>query len=121
MRNPVFTLLDMQEALTRMIEVTNGIDLPTFSQEWILISVVRDQLMILGEAAKLVPPEICESHPDIPWSQLARTRDRLIHGYFKTDPQLLFVMATVRARALLPMLRIIVSEVQENSSCMNED
>jgi hypothetical protein len=83
MRNSVFFLEDMREALSRMIEVTNGIQFSDFNQNWVLISAVCDQIMILGEAAKNVPPEISNLYPEIPWSQLAGTRDRLIHGYFK--------------------------------------
>lgn len=112
MRNPFFFLEDMREALSRMIEVTNGIQVFDFNQNWVVISAVRDQIMILGEAAKQVPREISEKYPEIPWSQLARTRDRFIHGYFKTDPQLLYVMATVRAKILLPVISQIIADHQ---------
>ena len=95
-----------------MIEVTEGIPSSEFSQNWVMISAVRDQIMILGEAAKHIPSDICENYPEVPWSQLARTRDRLIHGYFKTDPQLLYVMATVRARNLLPVISQILYDLQ---------
>jgi uncharacterized protein with HEPN domain len=121
MRNSIFFLLDMQEALSRMIEVTKGITIIDFSQNWVLISAVRDQIMILGEAAKQVPPDICELYPDIPWSQLARTRDRLIHGYFKVDPNLLFMMATVRANILLPKITNIIIEMQKIIPDTNDD
>lgn len=115
MRDSCFFLRDMQEALNRMIEVTTDCVESEFSQNWILISAVRDQIMILGEAAKQIQPEICEQYPEIPWSQLARTRDRLIHGYFKTDTRLLFNMATVRARSLLPIVVQICSDIQNQS------
>lgn len=104
MRNTSFFLDDMREALIRMLEVTSDLEESEFTNNWILISAVRDQLMILGEAAKHIPPEIIEEYPDIPWSQLARTRDRLIHGYFRIDPHLLFIMAKVRAKILLPLI-----------------
>ncbi|HWQ66163.1 MAG TPA: HepT-like ribonuclease domain-containing protein [Methanospirillum sp.] len=82
MRHASFFLEDMKEALTRMIEATSDIGAHEFSQNWMLISAVRDQIMVLGEAAKQVPPDIRDQYPEIPWSQLARIRDQLIHGYF---------------------------------------
>jgi uncharacterized protein with HEPN domain len=42
-------------------------------------------LEILGEAAKQIPEAIREAQPQIPWRQMAGTRDRLIHGYFDVD------------------------------------
>lgn len=73
----------MREALSKMIEVTRGLQIEDFSSNWITISAVRDQVMILGEAAKHESPDITEQYPLVPWSQLAKTRDKLIHGYLK--------------------------------------
>lgn len=42
-------------------------------------------LEILGEAAKGVSAETRACHPQLPWSQMAATRDCLIHGYFSVD------------------------------------
>lgn len=45
-------------------------------------SAVVRQLEIIGEAAKRLSEEVKASTPDIPWREIAATRDRLIHGYF---------------------------------------
>ena len=42
-------------------------------------------LEIIGEAAKSVSAETREQYPDIPWKEIGGTRDRLIHGYFDVD------------------------------------
>ena len=42
-------------------------------------------LEIVGEASKKVSEEIRQRYPEIPWKQIAGTRDRLIHGYFDVD------------------------------------
>ncbi|MCS7338880.1 MAG: DUF86 domain-containing protein, partial [Verrucomicrobiae bacterium] len=36
-------------------------------------------LEIIGEAAKKIPAEFREGHPDLPWRLMAGMRDRLIH------------------------------------------
>lgn len=101
----------MKESLMRMTEVTENVNFAEFSNNWVLISAVRDQVMILGGAAKSIPEDVRIRYPVVPWSLLARTRDRLIHGYFKTDPRLLYSMATIRARELLPEVTMIESEL----------
>lgn len=40
---------------------------------------------IIGEAAKQVPDSIRQLQPSIDWRGIARMRDRLIHGYFGVD------------------------------------
>jgi len=40
---------------------------------------------VIGEAAKNIPPPIRDRYPDVPWSGLARMRDKLIHVYFGID------------------------------------
>ncbi|MBW1741320.1 MAG: DUF86 domain-containing protein [Deltaproteobacteria bacterium] len=46
--------------------------------------VIR-QIEIIGEATKRLSQEIKEKHPEIPWKDMARMRDKLTHGYFGVD------------------------------------
>jgi uncharacterized protein with HEPN domain len=48
-------------------------------------------LEVIGEAAKNVPPIVRKSHPEVHWSGLARMRDKLIHGYFGIDPEVVWL------------------------------
>ncbi len=57
------------------------------------LSLVR-LLEIIGEAARAVSPECREAHPHIAWKKMAGLRDRLIHGYF--DVNLDVVWETVK-------------------------
>ena len=47
-------------------------------------------LEIIGEAAKRVPDEVRGIHPGIDWRGMAGMRDRLIHGYFGVDHDLVW-------------------------------
>lgn len=65
-------------------------------------------LEIIGEATKRVPQEYRDAHPQIEWRSMAGMRDRLIHGYFGVDMQLVwevvaFRIPELRSR-LLPLL-----------------
>lgn len=45
---------------------------------------------IIGEAAKHVPDDFREKHSQIEWRAMAGMRDRLIHGYFGVDYELVW-------------------------------
>ena len=78
-------LRHMLDAAKRAIDFMQGrakSDLE--SDEQLSLAVVR-LLEILGEAAKNVSEDLRKDYPDIPWRQIAGTRERLIHGYFDVD------------------------------------
>ena len=59
-----------------------------------LQDAVARRLEIIGEAVKNLPPEITKKYPAVPWAEIAKMRDKLIHAYFGTDLQLTFRVVT---------------------------
>ena len=52
-------------------------------------AVIR-RLEIMGEAVKNIPEDYTRKYPGLPWKELARTRDKLAHGYFGVDLELVW-------------------------------
>ena len=48
------------------------------------LGVIR-LLEVLGEAANAVSRNTQEAHPEIPWRKMSGLRNRLIHGYFNVN------------------------------------
>jgi uncharacterized protein with HEPN domain len=57
-------------------------------------------LEVIGEATKRLPAGFRETHPEVDWRGMAGMRDRLIHGYFAVDYELVWEVATERVPAL---------------------
>lgn len=57
----------------------------TFMQDEMCQRAVVRSLEIIGEAGKNLTAECKILHPEIPWKLIAGTRDKLIHGYFEVD------------------------------------
>jgi uncharacterized protein with HEPN domain len=69
-------------------------------------------LMTIGEAAARIAndhKEFAAAHPDIPWAQMRGMRNRMAHGYFDIDLDI--VWQTVQSS--LPALQIHVAAALE--------
>ena len=66
-------------------------------------------LEIVGEAAVHVPESIRQQHPNIPWSAIISTRNRLVHGYDLVDYDIIWSTITEDLPALIAELQKIVS------------
>jgi uncharacterized protein with HEPN domain len=65
-------------------------------------------LEVLGEASKHVSEECRERYPELPWRRMARTRDRLIHGYDNLDNDIVWETVTLELPDVLAALEKIV-------------
>ena len=57
-------------------------------QDRMLLLALAKCIEILGEAASHVSGETRAMIPDIPWRSVIAMRNRLIHGYFDVDPDI---------------------------------
>lgn len=55
-------------------------------------SAVVRQIEIIGEAVKNLDAGLIARESAVPWRQIAGTRDRLIHAYFKVDLDAVWTM-----------------------------
>lgn len=72
-------------------------------------AVVRS-LEIIGEVVKSLPAEWRENYLAVPWKQIARMRDRLIHHYFDIDFE---VVGNVLESEIDPLASTVAKMLQE--------
>lgn len=80
-----------------------------FDGDIVLRRAVERSLEILGEAAKSVSAQLAARHPDVPWSEMAKVRDRLSHHYHRIDPAQLWMIATVEIPAVAEQLNALTA------------
>lgn len=55
----------------------------------LILDAVRVRLIEIGEAVKALPASLLAHESQVPWSDVAKMRDRLAHRYFDTSLALL--------------------------------
>ena len=66
---------------------------------------VLKNLEVIGEAAKRLPSESKDSHPEIAWRDIAGLRDIIVHEYFGLDLDIVWDVIENRVPTLLVQLR----------------
>lgn len=105
-RTDALLLSDIREALNLINEFVNGMSFEHFSEDLRTQSAVVRQLEIIGEAAKRVSDATRLVYPSVPWSTLARMRDKLIHAYHSVDPQVVWDTVETDLPTLLKILSV---------------
>ena len=100
-RSASILLEDMREAAARIGRYVQEKDAATFlADEQCEDACVRN-LEIIGEAASRLPEEFLSAHPEVGWRGIVGLRNRIVHGYFGVDFEIVWRIISVD----LPLLR----------------
>ena len=105
----------MQQAATDACSFIEGLNKKDFLEDKRTQQAVVMSLIILGEAATKVMDsyaEFSQAHPEVPWRSMRGMRNRIAHGYF--DINLDVVWDTVQMA--LPTLLAQLPAVQEQAN-----
>jgi len=84
---------DIKEVINRIMSYTSKMEYADFLQDYKTQDAVVRNIEILGEAAKLISDETKRNYPNIPWKDIAGTRDKLIHDYFGVNIDIVWDIA----------------------------
>jgi len=98
----------MLDAACKAVEFTTNCDRDDLDKdEKLSLSIVR-LLEVLGEAAKNVSVQSQIEYKQIPWRQIAGTRNRLIHGYYDIDLDIVWKIVSTDLPNLIRELKKIL-------------
>jgi uncharacterized protein with HEPN domain len=69
---------------------------------------------IIGEAARHVSLASRSHAPEIPWQQIVGTRNRLVHGYFDVDLDILWSVLTEDLPPLIGALERLLEQLPDH-------
>lgn len=97
----------MQQAATDACSFIEGLGREDFIADKRTQQAVIMSLIIVGEAATKIMDRygnFAESHPAIPWRSMRGMRNRIAHGYFEIDLQVVWDTAQTALPELLKQL-----------------
>jgi uncharacterized protein with HEPN domain len=68
---------------------------------------ITRSLEIIGEASKNVPEKVKAEYPHIPWRFMAGLRDKIIHGYFSINYDIVWDVIQHKLPELEPQVRAL--------------
>ncbi len=95
------------ESIRKIEDFVNGITKFEFDQSILIQDAVIRNIEIIGEATKKISKQFTQSHPEIPWQDMAGMRDKLIHDYLDVDLEV--VWKTVESD--LPLLKELIQNL----------
>lgn len=100
-------LQHMADAATAALFYVDGMDKAAFLTDRRTQQAVLHNIMVIGEAATQLAqaaPEWVAGQPQIPWQGLRGMRNRIAHGYFDVNLELVWSTLQIAMPDLLPKL-----------------
>ena len=77
---------DILDAVDEIRHFISGMNREQFLDDAKTLKAVVADLTIIGEAARHIPDPTIQAHPEIPWALMRAMRNRIVHGYYRVDP-----------------------------------
>ena len=100
-------LQHIRDAILRIQEYLEDIEETDFYKNHLVQGGVIRQLEIIGEATKRLSLSLREQYNNIPWTDIAGMRDKLIHNYLGVDLEQVWLTA----KDDIPNLKTAVNEI----------
>lgn len=108
-RSEEMYLEDMLVAAGRAIAYCEGKTFDEFLRDTKTQDAVVRNLEIFGEAVKKLSDEVRQAQKNVPWTNIAGMRDRLIHNYFGVNWDIVWNVVTNDLPRLIPEIQAVIA------------
>ena len=112
MRRELLLISQMIEAAEQASVLVAGIELANLQADRQRRDALLWNFTVLGEAAAQLDDQVKARFADIPWAQPARLRNRVVHGYWSIDLEILHTTATDLLPAFVDQLRAVLAVLE---------
>jgi uncharacterized protein with HEPN domain len=116
MRRELLLLEEMAEAAEQAQRLVDGVSVHMLADDRVRRDALLWNFTVLGEAASQLPDEIKARFPEVPWQQPARLRNRIVHGYWSVDLDVLHTTAQSRLPGFAADVRRVLALLTEEDA-----
>lgn len=109
-RKYLFFINDMHEACSKVVEFSEGLAYEEFVAYGMPYHAIVRLIEVIGEAAKNIPDEVRERHPELEWQRIGRARDVMAHHYFGLEDETLWEIVQKHVPELLALLGPVIED-----------
>ena len=109
-RQPKLLLEDILESAEKIIIYTKSLTFEEFVTDSKTIDAVIRNFEIIGEAANRLPDELKESHHEIDWHKIRGLRNRIVHGYFGINYEIIWSIIEDYLIQLIDQMKQIIND-----------
>src|SRR5438309_3009178 len=102
----------MIDAAEQAIALVAGIDVPTLAADRQRRDALLWNFTVLGEAAAQLDDGVKVRFPEVEWARPSQLRNRVIHGYWSIDLEILHTTATDLLPGFVQQLRQVVADLE---------
>lgn len=115
-RDPRIFINDILECIAKIEKFVGDMNFEEFLKDEKTKSAVVRELEVIGEATKNIPKSIRERYKSVPWSQMAKTRDKMIHFYFGVDYEIAWKVVKERLPEIKPSIEKVLKDLKEENA-----
>ena len=114
-RNYILFLEDISNRIDKINNYIEGMSFDDFKQDDKTVSACIREIEVIGEATKQIPKEITDKFNELPWSLMAKMRDKLIHWYFEVDEEIVWNVTVNKLPTIKMQIDNIIYELKYKS------
>lgn len=107
-REWIFRLQDIIQSAKRIMDFIRDLNYEQLEQDHKTVDAVLRNLTIIGEAATHIPQAIRDKHPHVPWDEMRRMRNIVVHEYFGVSLSVVWQTSREDIPPLVPQLQAIL-------------
>ncbi|MBV9384705.1 MAG: DUF86 domain-containing protein, partial [Streptosporangiaceae bacterium] len=113
MQRDILLLTEMIDAAEQAQQLTANVTASELESDRQRRDALLWNFTVLGEAAGQLSAELKDRFPDIPWQQPMRLRNRIVHGYWSIDLEVLHTTAAEQLPAFTARLRMALDSIRD--------
>ncbi|MDK9698870.1 MAG: DUF86 domain-containing protein [bacterium] len=105
------TIQEILEVISNIESYLEGRTPEHLRSEKMLKDAILMSLIVIGELTKRLSEEIRNQYCDVDWLGIVGIRNRIAHGYFDVDLDLIWTVATTE----IPLLKLSLTKIMERN------